>query len=75
MFFQAKQVPRVVEKFLIDAFRNTVNDRKEKNTQRNDFLELLMQLMDKGYKPSDEALKNGQEDGRATLLWLGASNL
>lgn len=47
--FSLKQIPMDVENFFMTTLRDTIAYRNENKIKRNDFLDLLMQLMSKGY--------------------------
>ncbi|XP_012267715.2 cytochrome P450 6a2-like [Athalia rosae] len=59
--FKIKFVFPEVSKFFIKAFNDTVKHRTEKNLIRKDFLELVMQLMHKGYVQGDDEEETATE--------------
>jgi cytochrome P450 family 6 len=44
----ARVFPREVEDYFVGVLKDTIQYRQDNNTQRNDFLNLLIQLMEKG---------------------------
>lgn len=56
-YFPVPSKRRKVERFFIDLFRKMVNHRKRDSVTRNDFLNLLIQLMDRGKLDDDEVEK------------------
>lgn len=53
-FFSLPVTDRGVTKFFMKLFRDNVEYRQTHNIVRYDFMDLLMQLMDKGYVKSDD---------------------
>ncbi|XP_020281147.1 probable cytochrome P450 6a14 [Pseudomyrmex gracilis] len=53
-FFAIPFVDRGTSKFFINMFRNNVQYRQTHNVVRHDFMNLLIQLMEKGYVAPDE---------------------
>ena len=56
-----------VEKFIIETFQETVQSRRENDIVRNDLLQLLMQLMDRGCigdveEYQNKEIKNGTDE-------------
>ena len=62
LHFQLRMIPKKITDFFIDAVRDTMNYREENNYQRNDFLQLLIQLRKKGYIEDADAPKNPEEE-------------
>jgi len=56
-----------VTEFFLGAFKETVDYREEKNIKRNDFMQLLIQLKNKGKLDDvdDIGNENGKVDGRS----------
>lgn len=61
--------PKHIRDFFIGAFTNTVEHRKENNIKRNDFLQLVSDLIYKGYVEKDEESSNGK-NGNVTLFLI-----
>lgn len=57
-FFKMKVVNEEVSKFFINIVQQTIEHREKNNVQRNDFMQLLIQLKNNGQ------LKQEQDDGR-----------
>lgn len=53
-FFSIPFTERGVTKFFTNMFRNNVEYRRTNNVVRHDFMQLLMQLMEKGYVEPDD---------------------
>jgi len=47
--FQLKFVPPKLNDFFFNCVKSTIQYREENNVKRNDFMQLLMELKDKGY--------------------------
>ena len=56
-------IRREVINFFITTFKEMVNQRRQNNINRKDFLNLLMQLMDKGMVEEDEKSRNKSVPG------------
>ncbi|EFN89626.1 Probable cytochrome P450 6a14 [Harpegnathos saltator] len=57
-FFSIPNTDRGVSKFFIKIFKDNVEYRKANNVVRHDFMNLLIQLMDKGYVEPDVDKEN-----------------
>lgn len=70
-----KSVPEDVSSFFFKVVRETIAYRKESNVQRNDFMNLLMQLMDKGELDGSEekvgTLSLNEVVAQAFVFFLG----
>jgi len=53
-FFSIPFLDRQVSRFYINMFQNNVKYRQTHNIVRHDFMNLLIQLMEKGYVDSDD---------------------
>lgn len=56
-FFGWKAVPKNMENFFINTIKNTVRERQEKHIQRNDFVQLMMEI-----KKQEECQLNNKEN-------------
>ncbi|XP_046601987.1 uncharacterized protein LOC107221305 [Neodiprion lecontei] len=84
MMLHFKTVDDGTSKFIINTFNDTVKYRTENNVVRKDFLDLVIQLMTKGYVKSDDG-KDTERDpvaasekitmlegaAQAFVFWLG----
>ena len=58
-FFSISLMAPSITKFYINMFRETVEYRKAHNIVRHDFMNLLIQLMERGYvDPEDDKIIN-----------------
>lgn len=60
-FFKMRVIPKSVTEFFINTVKDTMNYREENNVKRNDFMDLLIQLKNKGYIEDADANKTGTE--------------
>ncbi|KAL0270239.1 UNVERIFIED_CONTAM: hypothetical protein PYX00_007712 [Menopon gallinae] len=61
--FKLRVIPEDVTEFFINAVRETVEHREKTNTKRNDFLQLVMQLMKAGkIEDADKTPVDGMTD-------------
>ncbi|XP_032662729.1 probable cytochrome P450 6a14 [Odontomachus brunneus] len=60
-FFSIPNTDRGVSKFFTKLFQDNVEYRKAHNVVRHDFMNLLMQLMDKGYVEPDDDNKDNKD--------------
>jgi len=80
-FLKLRLVKPEVEKFFMDVISETIEYRKKNNVERKDFLQLLIQLKEKGYiedpdkpdeKPEDaEKLTFNQLAAQAFVFYVG----
>ncbi|XP_046601989.1 probable cytochrome P450 6a13 [Neodiprion lecontei] len=59
--FNIKYLDKEISNLIITVCKNTVEYRRTNNVVRNDFMDLVIQLMTKGYVNSDDG-KNTQQD-------------
>lgn len=59
-FLQYVTTPREVSKFFLNAVRETMDFRKNEKVKRNDFMQLLIQLKDKGELEDVDEKQNGK---------------
>lgn len=57
--FKIPFTTKIIRDFFIGAFTNTVEHRKQNNIKRNDFLQLVSDLIYKGYVEKDDDSSNG----------------
>ncbi|EFN89240.1 Cytochrome P450 6a2 [Harpegnathos saltator] len=73
-FFSISNTNRGVEKFFIKLFRDNIEYREDYNVVRHDFMNLLIQLMEKGYvEPDDEKDKVNISSNTNKLTMLQAT--
>lgn len=60
-FFKFKMIDPQVESFMIDIVRQTVDYREANKVERNDFMQMLIQLKNQGYVSVDKE-ENVQQD-------------
>lgn len=65
-WFKMKITHPEVEQFVYSVVKQTIEYREKNNVERNDFMQLLIQLKDQGYvsvdKDDNSADKNGHDD-------------
>ncbi|XP_044255034.1 cytochrome P450 6A1-like [Tribolium madens] len=74
-FFKIKFTKSDVEKFFMNAIRDTVNYREKNNIYRRDFMHLLLQLKNRGFITDDENViddKGNVKENALTLNELSA---
>ncbi|XP_046629107.1 uncharacterized protein LOC124309484 [Neodiprion virginianus] len=74
--FRMPVTDKDVTKFFISAFKETVQYRQANNIVRKDFMDLIMQLMNKGYVKNDDELKPAQSsalDSERITMMEGAA--
>jgi cytochrome P450 family 6 len=57
-----KVVEEDVEKFFIDLVRDTIDFREKNDVRRNDLMQLMIQMMNEGYKSVDRADEKKDDD-------------
>ena len=68
-FFKVKVMPQDIEDFFTGAVRETVEYREKNNYNRNDFMQLLIQLKNKGkihHDDDEKPAENGHRHQRET---------
>ena len=69
-YFKIKSVDDDVEEFFLSMIKQTVDYREKNNVQRNDFMQLLLQLKNDGYCAVDadeDSTDNGEEIDKTKL--------
>lgn len=63
--------PKDVEKFFFGVFKEVMDSREEKNIKRNDFMQLCIQLKNKGKLEdvNDGLAKNGKSEGKLNIQY------
>ncbi|KAL0270233.1 UNVERIFIED_CONTAM: hypothetical protein PYX00_007705 [Menopon gallinae] len=59
---EVRSVPKKVADFFTNALKETIHYRETNNVKRNDFLQLLIQLMNKGYVEDADAPDKAEAD-------------
>jgi cytochrome P450 family 6 len=63
IFKRFKILDQDVEKFFIDLVRDTIDYREKNDVKRNDLMQLMIQMMNEGYKSVDRADEKKDDDG------------
>lgn len=71
-WFNISFTPKPVENFFSTTFSDMVNYRRSENVRRNDFLSMLIQLMDNG-QISDDKEKSQSKNGKNAGKYFVAS--
>lgn len=69
-FFSIPNTDRGVSKFFTKLFQDNVEYRKAHSVVRHDFMNLLMQLMDKGYVEPDNDSKDIADKSRKYISYF-----
>jgi cytochrome P450 family 6 len=59
---QLRFTPKWASEFFLNLVKDTVQYREENDVTKNDFLQLLMQLMRKGYVEDADSIKLSKEE-------------
>lgn len=60
-----RRFPKELEDFFLNAVRETIEEREKNNIRRNDFMDLIIQLKNKGYVEGADA---DDDDGKESNL-------